>query len=172
MKNTKEYSDAYYAKNKKKILAKKKQKYYENREENLAKQRERRKANPERTAGYAKKSYANQEKSASAFLGTVFQATRDGAKNRNIQFKISKKYLKQALIYTNGFCTVSGVPLTPSRNHPYRASVDRIDSSKGYIPGNIQIVAKMVNYAKNKFDDMRWFDQMCESRVKLLRKTK
>jgi hypothetical protein len=31
------------------------------------------------------------------------------------------------------------------------ASIDRIDSSKGYVPGNIQFVALMANMAKNDF---------------------
>jgi hypothetical protein len=35
-------------------------------------------------------------------------------------------------------------------------SVDRIDSSKGYVPGNVQLVCKWVNLAKQDYsnDDM------------------
>lgn len=34
---------------------------------------------------------------------------------------------------------------------PNNASLDRIDSAKGYIPGNIQFVSYMANVAKNSF---------------------
>jgi len=165
-------NQTYYQQNKKEILAKKKLRYETHREEILQKQRKSRKENPERTKAHAKKSYAKQETTASGLLGTIFASARDGAYSRDIEFKLTKGYLRKKLIETNGFCTVSNVPLTGTRNHPFRASVDRIDSSKGYVPGNIQIVAQMVNFAKNKFDDLRWFDQMCESRIKLLRKKK
>jgi hypothetical protein len=51
------------------------------------------------------------------------------------------------------------LPLTPDR-----ASLDRIDSSKGYIKGNIQFVSFMAQMAKNRFapDDVIKF---CEAVV-------
>lgn len=59
----------------------------------------------------------------------------------------------------NGICPYSGIPLiiptyTKNHNNPiYTASVDRIDSSKGYIPGNIQFVSTCINYLKNTMSD-------------------
>lgn len=59
----------------------------------------------------------------------------------------------------NGICPYSGISLvipTYERNHNnliYSASVDRIDSSKGYIPGNIQFVSTCINYMKNMMSD-------------------
>lgn len=38
-----------------------------------------------------------------------------------------------------------------SEHSPYQASLDRIDSSKGYIEGNVEFVCLAVNYAKNGF---------------------
>ena len=35
---------------------------------------------------------------------------------------------------------------------PNRASLDRIDSAKGYIKGNIQFVSLIVQYAKNDWN--------------------
>ena len=59
----------------------------------------------------------------------------------------------------NGICPYSGIKLniaTYTKNHKdpiYTASVDRIDSSKGYIPGNIQFVSTCINYLKNTMSD-------------------
>jgi hypothetical protein len=59
----------------------------------------------------------------------------------------------------NGICPYSGISLVIpiyERNHNnpiYSASVDRIDSSKGYIPGNIQFVSTCINYMKNMMSD-------------------
>lgn len=42
--------------------------------------------------------------------------------------------------------------------NPKRASLDRIDSSKGYIKGNVQFVCHMANVAKNDYT----YEQMIE----------
>jgi hypothetical protein len=44
--------------------------------------------------------------------------------------------------------TKNQLPKTPDR-----ASLDRIDSSKGYVNGNIQFVSYMAQIAKNEFSD-------------------
>lgn len=54
-----------------------------------------------------------------------------------------------------GICIYSGINLilaSHSKTHLnpiYRASLDRIDSSKGYIVGNIQFVSTSINFMKN-----------------------
>ena len=59
----------------------------------------------------------------------------------------------------NGICPYSGIKLkiaTYTKNHKdpiYAASIDRIDSTKGYIPGNIQFVSTCLNYLKNTMSD-------------------
>ena len=45
-----------------------------------------------------------------------------------------------------------------------RASVDRIDSSKGYIKGNIQFVSLVAQYAKNMWDEKELYN-FCEAVV-------
>lgn len=58
-----------------------------------------------------------------------------------------------------GICPYSGISLiipTYKKNHKdpiYAASVDRIDNSKGYVPGNIQFVSTCINYMKNTMSD-------------------
>jgi hypothetical protein len=58
----------------------------------------------------------------------------------------------------NGICPYTGwnlVNVETSRQKldksPNKASLDRSESSIGYVPGNIQFVAMMANFAKNNF---------------------
>jgi hypothetical protein len=60
-------------------------------------------------------------------------------------------------------CALSGIELQfpkRSKDKSWTASLDRIDSSKGYVLGNVQWVHKDVNIMKNKFDN-QYFISMC-----------
>ncbi len=54
-----------------------------------------------------------------------------------------------------GACEVSGIPFDLRVGHrrlsPWAPSIDRIDSSKGYTPENVQVVVSMLNLAKSDF---------------------
>jgi hypothetical protein len=68
---------------------------------------------------------------------------------------ITLEDLKTVWCEQNGICPYSGIKLQLSRytkvvkNPIYSASLDRIDSSKGYVKGNIQFVSRPINYMKN-----------------------
>ena len=60
-------------------------------------------------------------------------------------------------------CALSGTSLQfpkRSKDKSCTASLDRIDSSKGYVLDNVQWVHKDINIMKNKFDN-QYFIQMC-----------
>jgi hypothetical protein len=48
-------------------------------------------------------------------------------------------------------CAISGEPLIfeAGRNSRTTASLDRVDNTKGYVPGNVQWVHKVVNLMRN-----------------------
>ena len=48
--------------------------------------------------------------------------------------------------------------------YPYNISIDRIDSSKGYIKGNIQLVCGIVNVMKSDSSEDE-FLQLCKKIV-------
>lgn len=61
-----------------------------------------------------------------------------------------------------GLCKYSGIPLDnpgsrgkwdKAIKHPWRASLDRIDSSKPYTKDNVQFVSLIANYAKNAYPE-------------------
>jgi hypothetical protein len=74
-------------------------------------------------------------------------------KNKYYDYDIDLFYLKEVWDSQNK-CVYSGVNLILPRwkgyNNPlYTASVDRIESDKGYVKGNIQFVSITANLAKN-----------------------
>lgn len=63
-----------------------------------------------------------------------------------------------------GRCALSGVEMTHIAGHgrvPTNISIDRIDSSKGYVKGNIQLVCCAVNVAKSNWPQQD-FIEMCK----------
>lgn len=76
-------------------------------------------------------------------------------RSRKIAFSIKIEDLQKQWDQQRGLCAYSGVPLHfgPTRKVPGTASLDRIDSAKGYEVGNIQWVHKDVNLAKQSLDE-------------------
>jgi len=65
----------------------------------------------------------------------------------------------------NGKCALSGVEISLlKKSGVSTASLDRVDSSKGYIKGNVQWVHKDVNFMKYNFDESYFLD-MCKKVV-------
>jgi hypothetical protein len=74
-----------------------------------------------------------------------------GAKDRNMEFSVSIEYLWNLFLKQNRKCAISGVDLRFQKrisDHNATASLDRIDSLKGYLEGNVQWVHKTVNQLK------------------------
>lgn len=79
------------------------------------------------------------------------------AKKRNIKFDLTMEYVWDIFKKQKEICALSGIPLIFAKTKDEHAtggtsaSLDRIDSSKGYIEGNVQWVHKWVNLIKNDF---------------------
>jgi hypothetical protein len=89
----------------------------------------------------------------------------DGAKRRAHEFSITPDYLDLLWETQQGRCALTGWSIGfNGRVKGHTASLDRIDSSLGYIEGNLQWVHRNVNRAKNvsSQDD---FVRMCQAVV-------
>jgi len=76
---------------------------------------------------------------------TKYCKIRKGALARNIEFNVSMNYLWELYLLQDKKCVLTGDPL-PNIN---KASLDRLDSTKGYIEGNVQWVTKQANISKH-----------------------
>lgn len=79
-------------------------------------------------------------------------ALRDRAKNKGLIVDFDRSYLKELWKIQKGKCAISGLPMTTlvfSGRVSTNISVDRKDSSKGYIKDNIQLVCMAVNQMKS-----------------------
>ncbi len=83
--------------------------------------------------------------------GNFWKTITHGAKSRNLELSISIEYIWNLFIQQNRKCALTGMPLvfrSKSGISDGTASLDRIDSSKGYVVGNVQWVHKDVNTIK------------------------
>ena len=142
--------------------------YQKNKEREKANAKLWKNNNPDKVKQHNKKSRLRQQTDGDAFLSDIFSKMKSSAKSRAkgrvIPVKVTKEDIKRLIINSNGKCALSGLKLTIVRNNPFKASLDRIDSSKGYINGNIQVVATCVNIAKSDLPQ-KDFIKMCKSIV-------
>jgi hypothetical protein len=84
----------------------------------------------------------------------VWSNYKSNAKQRKIAFEITIEQAWSLFIKQNRQCAISGVPLKFASCTEYydekTASLDRIDSTKGYTIDNIQWVHKDINFMKHK----------------------
>ena len=97
--------------------------------------------------------------------GKYYGRIKRGAKKRNIVFDVEIEYFNKLLVEQNFKCKLSGLEISFSHskkdNYKATASIDRIDSNKGYIKGNLQWINKNVNLMKNHFNQ-DYFLEICE----------
>lgn len=82
-----------------------------------------------------------------------------GAKDRGLEFNITIQQTWEMFIKQNRKCALSGLELTfyPESS----ASLDRIDSTKGYTIDNVQWIHKDINLMKNHFNQ-DYFVKICK----------
>ena len=86
---------------------------------------------------------------------TPFRYYFRNSKKRFKDFNLTLEYLKQLWETQKGVCPYSGIQLNLAeynRNHNdpiYTASLDRIDSNRGYVIGNVQFISTCINYMKS-----------------------
>lgn len=116
--------------------------------------RKRRKLNPEATKAY-EDSY--RESTPYRFLTRKFTQLKKekhrGKKAPRYENHITRGHLWALWDKQKGLCAITGIRMDHKRNTLYTVSIDRIDSSIGYIDGNVQLVCKAINLAKSTYSN-------------------
>lgn len=104
--------------------------------------------------------------------GSFIQRYRHKAKQKGWVWEIDAQFVNTLIDSQKGKCALTGLPIS-FKNVNYdigyscTASLDRIDSKKGYTAENTQLVHKDVNIMKNQYQE-EYFIEIC----KLVAKTK
>jgi hypothetical protein len=91
-----------------------------------------------------------------------FSHIKYNAIRRNLEFSISIEYAWELFLKQKGKCFYTNLDIElKTRNSGHMtASLDRIDSSLGYIEGNVVWVHKHINIMKNEYSH-NYFLQLC-----------
>lgn len=111
-------------------------------------------------------------------VGNLSQAywrkVEKAALQRGLEFAITKTQAYALFQQQHGICALSGVPIelypNQDRYQLQTASLDRIDSSRGYTPDNIQWVHKRVNFLKRDYTETElvfWCTKIAERKQAL-----
>lgn len=91
--------------------------------------------------------------------GTYYNAVRNNAKHRNLSFDISINEMWLQFLKQDRKCALTGLLLTlpsKSKDTSATASLDRIDSTKGYVLNNIQWIHKDLQAMKMNMSETKF----------------
>lgn len=104
--------------------------------------------NRERIVRLSKKHNERMYSSIESLLHKRFSGAKNRAKRKHMDFDIPQEYLYELWDNQDGKCYYSGLSMTFDANDLYTVSIDRIDSSKGYIIGNVALACWVINNMK------------------------
>lgn len=96
--------------------------------------------------------------------GALWRRVVTQARMRKLEVEVTQQQMWDLFVEQEKRCALTGLELFLDPHHCNRnrvtASLDRIDSTKGYVKGNVQWVHKDVNMMKNGFTQNR-FKEIC-----------
>ena len=124
--------------------------------------------NPDKASLSNKKNRENRKNDRSKMASVLLAKTLTAKKRntRTLEHNLTTAYIQDLLEKQNYCCAFTGIKLdhNSGKNSLRMASIDRIDSKKGYVKNNIQIVLNSMNKAKGESTDKQFHDLMKEIR--------
>ena len=97
--------------------------------------------------------YKREERSFEKFLLSRFNRAKVNANKKGRTFDVKFPYLLALLRKKNYKCAATGVQMSKNYYSLNALSIDRIDSNKSYVKGNVQLVCKFYNIGKKNKSD-------------------
>ena len=127
-----------------------------------------RKANPDkakaqdkhyRDTNKQKISIKNKKRYTGLTLDQKFeQLLKTAQRRKTVEVFISIQHIKDAWEKQEGRCAYTKLPLTSEAHQLSTVSLDRIDSSKDYVEGNIQLVCVPINRMKLDYSEQQFIN--------------
>lgn len=126
--------------------------YEANREQQLERMRTWKGRNPEKAAEATRRwQEANPERA-------LFNQCKCNARQRKLPFDLTPAMVEAMLAGMT--CSATGLPLSFERvkgeryaRSPWYPSIDRLDNSRGYVPGNVRVVCSIYNFMRSNHSD-------------------
>ena len=94
---------------------------------------------------------------------TWFNIKMRGGTSRGYQWDLTPEYILELYEQQEGLCALTGWLINWNKKSlTASVSIDRIDSSEGYLQGNVQLLHKDVNMAKQQYSQ-EYFLSMCKA---------
>jgi hypothetical protein len=94
---------------------------------------------------------------AGVITGSFFNCVKNNARQRSLDVSITANDLLQIWESQRGRCYYTGAPLEwNTDDESVKPSVDRLDSSQGYVHGNVVFTSWLVNRIKNDLGSDEW----------------
>lgn len=93
---------------------------------------------------------------------SLYLSTRKNAQARGHEFTLTEGDVVSLVVASQGRCAVTGITLSTDRGElppgkkmrrPWAPSIDRMDSTQGYVLGNCRIVCCAANYAMSQWGE-------------------
>lgn len=79
------------------------------------------------------------------------RTSKQRAKKGGWEFNLTLEHLVELYHKQNGLCYISNVEMSLDKHSPKTMSLDRIDSLKGYVIGNVALCTDFINNAKSNY---------------------
>lgn len=101
----------------------------------------------------AQKLKNNPKLTVEQWVTKIWHSLRQNARKRGLAHTVTRAEVESLWTAQDGKCALSRVPMDTTIGSATAASIDRKDSSLGYVAGNVQLICWWLNMGKSNYQD-------------------